>query len=44
MAKEMEDWVVREKMDVRYDEFIAKLCALRTTSRRTLESRQRAVH
>lgn len=31
VTKETEDWVVREKMDVRYDEFIAKLCTLRTT-------------
>lgn len=38
VAKEMEDWVVREKMDVRYDEFIAKLCALRTTFEQDTQS------
>ena len=31
ITKEMEDWIVREKMNVPYDDFIAKLCSLRKT-------------
>lgn len=38
VAKEMEDWVVREKMEISYDECIAKLCALRTTFEQDTQS------
>jgi hypothetical protein len=34
VTNEMQDWVVREKMNVQYDEFISKLCTLRTAFER----------